>query len=720
MKFLFPFFRMLLRVSALLILLGCTNRDSDPVVDLNHEQYRTWHSFLGDKEASQYSSLDQITRENVDQLEVAWTFSTGDLVEGERTEIQANPLIIDGILYGTTPLKKAFALRADTGELLWMFDPFEGEEPRSRGVNRGFATWSDNNGNRNLYYVAGHRLYAIDAATGTPRAGFGENGSLNFSVGLDRDAMDIRVTATSPGIVYDDLLIHGSRVYNLTPGHIRAFNVHTGEIAWTFRTIPYPSDYGYDTWPADAWTRIGNTNSWAGMSLDVERGIVYAPIASPGHDFYGGDRIGTNLFGSSLVALDAATGERIWHYQFVRHDIWDYDPPAAPNLVTIERNGKMVDAVAQITKTGHVFVFDRETGEPLFPMTEEEVPNSDLIGEVTLPSQPVPVLPKPFARQTFREEDITDISPESHQAILERYREIRSANRWEPPSTQGTLIFPGFDGGGEWGGAAFDPETGVLYVNSNEMPWILQMVELDEKDQEVSQAEQIYALNCAVCHGSNRTGVQHGANPSLVNIGERLDRDELYEVITAGRGVMPGFSYLNDEELDAIIEFLNDPDAPDVNPVEITMSNAPQVPYTHTGYNRFLDPEGYPAIKPPWGTLNAIDLNSGEHLWNIPFGEFEELTERGIPQTGTENYGGPVVTAGGLIFIGATQDEKFRAFDKSNGEILWETTLPAGGYATPAVYEVDGRQFVVIAAGGGKMGTKSGDTYVAFSLPMNQ
>ena len=707
-------------VFLLLTLVGCTGRESQPTIDLNHEQYRTWHSFLGDKEASQYSSLHQITRENVHQLEIAWTFSTGDLVEGERTEIQANPLIIDGILYGTTPLKKAFALRADSGELLWMFDPFEGEEPRSRGVNRGFATWSGSNGNRNLYYVAGHRLFSLDATTGIPLSGFGENGSIDFSVGLDRDAMDIRVTATSPGVVYEDLLIHGSRVYNLAPGHIRAFNVRTGEIAWTFRTIPYPGDYGYDTWPADAWTRVGNTNSWAGMSLDVDRGIVYAPIASPGHDFYGGDRIGKNLFGSSLVALDASTGERIWHYQFVRHDIWDYDPPAAPNLVTIKRDGKMVDAVAQITKTGHIFVLDRETGKPLFPMTEEEVPPSDLRGEEVWSTQPVPVLPKPFARQIFREEDITDISPESHQAVLERFRKIRTGSRWDPPSTQGTLIFPGFDGGGEWGGAAFDPETGVLYVNSNEMPWILQMVETDAMDTGFSHPEQIYALNCAVCHGSNRTGVQHGANPSLVDIGERLDRNELYEVITAGRGVMPGFSFLSEEEIEAIIDFLNDPDAPEVNPLEIMMSRAPQVPYTHTGYNRFFDPDGYPAIKPPWGTLNAIDLNSGEHLWSIPFGEFAELTERGIPQTGTENYGGTVVTAGGLLFIGATQDEKFRAFDKSTGELLWETTLPAGGYATPSVYEVDGRQYVVIAAGGGKMGTKSGDTYVAFSLPDNR
>ncbi|MCC5908043.1 MAG: PQQ-binding-like beta-propeller repeat protein [Balneolaceae bacterium] len=701
----------------ILLISACATGDEQPVIDLDREEYRTWHSFLGDKAATQYSSLTQINTENVHELEVAWTFSTGDLLDGERTEIQANPLIIDGVLYSTSPLKKAFALDAATGEKIWMFDPFEGEEPRSRGVNRGFATWSDDEGNRRLFYVAGHRLWAIDASTGEPVEDFGENGSLDFSTGLDRDARDIRVTATSPGIVYKDLLIHGSRVYNLAPGHIRAFNVRTGEIEWIFRTIPYPGDFGYETWPPDAWTRVGNTNSWPGMSLDEERGMVFIPVASPGHDFYGGDRLGKNLFGSSLVTLDASSGELVWYYQFVRHDIWDYDPPAAPNLVTIKRNGQMVDAVAQITKTGHVFVFNRDTGEPLFPMTEEEVPPSDLRGEEVWPTQPVPVKPEPFARQEFREEDITNISDQSHQAVLERYREIRTENRWDPPSKEGTLIFPGFDGGGEWGGAAFDPETGILYVNSNEMPWILEMVETDAVADGLSRAERIYSLNCAACHGSNRTGAQHGANPSLVDIGDRMDFNELFDVIYNGRGVMPTFNYLTDDEIELLIEFLKDPDAPEVDAAEIDMSRAPDVLYTHTGYNRWFDPEGYPAIKPPWGTLNAIDLNTGEHIWNIPLGEFEELTERGIPQTGTENYGGPVVTAGGLLFIGATKDEKFRAYHKSNGELLWETDLPAGGYATPAVYEVNGRQYVVIAAGGGKMGTKPGDTYVAFALP---
>ncbi len=698
-------------------LISCESQVEQPD-PLDREEYRTWTSFLGDKSATQYSSLDQINVDNVHELEVAWTFSTGDLVEGERTEIQVNSLIIDGVLYGTSPLKKAFALQADTGELIWMFDPFEGQEPRSRGVNRGVAYWSDGEGDNRIYYVAGSRLYSINADTGEPSEDFGENGSLDFAIGLDRDALDISVTATSPGIIHEDLLIYGSRVFNRAPGHIRAFNTRTGEIEWVFRTIPYPGEYGYDTWPEDAWTRVGNTNSWPGMSLDEERGIVYVPVASPGHDFYGGDRIGKNLFGTSLLALDASSGERIWHYQFVRHDIWDYDPPAAPNLVTIERDGRTVDAVAQVTKTGYVFVFDRETGESLFPIEEVEAPPSDLQGEETWPTQPAPVKPEPFVRQRFTEDDISDITPGAHEKLLERFREIRTDHMWDPPSTEGTLIFPGFDGGAEWGGAAFDPETGILYVNANEMPWILEMVPIDEEGEEpVSRGERIYALNCAACHGADRAGDPRGGLPELTDVGERMGDDELRDVIKDGRGVMPPFGHLSNDEVDALVNYLKDPEAPVTDPVQIDMSRAPQVLYTHTGYNRWFDPDGYPAVKPPWGTLNAIDLNSGEFVWTIRLGEFEELTERGIPQTGTENYGGPVVTAGGVLFIGATQDEKFRAFDKQTGDLLWETDLPAGGYATPSVYEIDGRQYVVIAAGGGKMGTKSGDTYVAFALP---
>ena len=710
--------------ACLIMLAGCRQNGTGPADGLQNDDYRTWQSFLGDKASTQYSSLNQINTGNVGRLEVAWTFSTGDLFDGVRSEIQANPVIIDRVLYSTSPQNKLFALEAGTGRLIWMFDPFEGEEPARRGVNRGVAYWSDGADDERVFYVAGHRLYCVNARTGQPVEDFGEAGSLNFATGLSRDALDIRVTATSPGIIHKDLLIYGSRVFNLAPGHIRAFNVRTGRIEWTFHTIPHPGEYGYDTWPADAWTRVGNANSWPGMSLDEKREMVFVPVASPGHDFYGGDRIGKNLFGTSLLALDANTGERIWHYQFVHHDIWDYDPPAAPNLITIQRDGRQIDAVAQVTKTGYVFVFDRETGEPLFPVKEVAAPPSDLRGEETWPVQPAPVKPAPFARQSFSEDDITNISPESQRAVLERFRTLRTGNMWDPPSTRETLIFPGFDGGAEWGGAAFDPETGVLYVNSNEMPWILEMVPMDLDDSApVPAAVRIYSHNCAACHGYDRSGAVHGNMPSLLDIESRLTGNEIYAVISEGRGLMPPFSHLSDDETDALVSYLINPDDPvnqriaDTAPASPETSTPSRIPYTFKGYNRFFDPEGYPAVKPPWGTLNAIDLNTGEYAWKITLGEFEELSERGIPPTGTENYGGPVVTAGSILFIGATQDEKFRAFDKNTGELLWETGLPAGGYATPSTYEIDGRQYVVIAAGGGKMGTKSGDTYVAFALP---
>jgi quinoprotein glucose dehydrogenase len=698
------------------LMAGCAEPEPYPI---NEEDYRTWTSYMGDKARTHYSSLNQINVDNVQDLEVAWTFSTNDAIPDANTEIQNNPLIIDGILYATSPQLKLFALNAGTGEKIWMFDPFEGESPRARNRNRGINYWTDGDEQR-LFYVAGSRLYSVDMKTGQAAEGFGENGSVNFALGLDRDELNIEITATSPGVIHNDLLIQGSTVFNRAPGHIRAFNVRTGEIEWVFRTVPHPGEYGFETWPPDAWTHVGNANSWAGMTLDEERGIVYVPTASPGHDFYGGERLGENLFGTSLIALDASTGERIWHFQFVRHDIWDRDLPAPPNLVTIRRDNQFIDAVVQVTKSGHLFIFDRETGEPLYPIEEIDAPPSDVPGEEAWPTQPLPVKPEPFSRQKMTEDDITDITPESHEAVLERFCEIRTAHPFDPPSKEGTLIFPGFDGGAEWGGAAVNPATGVLYINANEMPWIIKLVETGRGDgSPVSTAASIYALNCASCHGASLSGQPQGDYPSLLDIEERMSDDEIRDVIISGSGVMPPFGHLSDDEVESLVGYLKGVESETGEEVDLaeTIEQRNHVPYTHTGYNRFLDPEGYPAVKPPWGTLNAIDLNTGEYLWRVPLGEFSDLTERGIPQTGTENYGGPVVTAGGLLFIGATQDEKFRAFDKITGVVLWEAKLPAGGYATPSTYEVNGKQYVVIAAGGGKMGTPSGDTFVAFSLP---
>ncbi|MEJ2076601.1 MAG: pyrroloquinoline quinone-dependent dehydrogenase [Acidobacteriota bacterium] len=620
-----------IKAVSLLLLLGVGGCTSQPV------PVGDWPTYLGGQGRNHYSPLSQIDTGNVVRLRRVWEFHTGDADSSNRSQIQCNPVVIHGILYGTSPQIKVFALDASSGRELWRFDPFDGQgSGASLGVNRGLVYWSDGE-DRRILFTAGSFLYALDAGDGELIPDFGDQGRVDLRQGLGRDIDDLYLAATSPGAVYRNLLILGSRVGEgpgpAAPGHIRAFDIRTGKLAWIFHTIPQPGEFGYDTWPKDAWTHVGGANSWAGMSVDSERGIVFVPTGSPAFDFWGGNRKGANLFADCLLALDAATGKRIWHAQFVHHDLWDRDLPAPPNLVTLRINGESIDAVAQITKAGQVFVFNRETGEPLYPIHEVPVPASDLRGEETWPTQPDPAQPPPFVRRFFDESEVTDISPKSHRAVLERLRQVRSGGQFIPPSTQGTVIFPGLGGGGEWGGAAFDRDSGILYVNASEMPWILTMVDLEAERRERSRGEDL------------------------------------------------------------------------------------GIPYRHTGYNRFLDPDGYPAVRPPWGVLTALDLNHGKLLWQVPLGEYPELTARGIPPTGTENYGGPIVTGGGLIFIAATRDEMFRAFDKKTGKLLWQTKLPAGGYATPCTYEVGDRQFVVVAAGGGKMNTRSGDSYVAFALP---
>ena len=535
------------------------------------------------------------------------------------------------------------------------------------------------------------------------------------------------VSGTTPGVVFRDLLIMGMRVSEGSdgpPGHILAFHVRTGKLQWKFHTIPQPGEFGYDTWDdPDAWTYTGGANSWAGLALDKARGLVYVPTGSATPDFYGGYRKGANLFANSLIALEAASGKYVWHFQIVHHDLWDRDLPANPNLVTLHRDGRRVDAVAQITKHGYVFVFDRSDGTPLFPIEERPVPQEALPGEKTWPTQPFPVLPEPFARQYFRPEDVYSPDSSLRQLMLEKYHQVAHRLMFTPPGKEGAWIFPGFDGGGQWGGAAFDPETQVMYVNSSELPWSQTMTEVSVNTSDHSLkaiGESIYKRDCLMCHGKNREG-NLPAYPSLLGLENRFTLPQLSSVVENGRNMMPAFKHISQADRQALYTFLLQlPEKEGTEKaVEVPESKEakPAVRYRMTGYNRFLDPLGYPGIKPPWGTLNAIDLNTGERVWQVPLGEYPELTKKGIPVTGTENYGGPVVTKGGLIFIAATKDEKMRAFDKQTGEVLWEGNLPAAGYATPSTYMAGGRQYVVIACGGGKIGSKSGDQYVAFALP---
>jgi quinoprotein glucose dehydrogenase len=701
-------------LASLTMVAGC-----GPTPHADHD----WPAHGGGPDHRQFSRATQITPANVSQLQVAWTYRTGDARDDNRSQIQCNPVVIGGVLYGTSAQLKVFALDAATGAERWVFDPFAGQPPgQNVHVNRGVTYWTDGSSAR-IFSSAGPYLHAIDAATGLGIESFGTGGRVNLREGLGRDVSNLRVVSTTPGTIYKDLLIVttslGEGPAPVAPGHIRAYDVRTGERRWIFHTIPHPGEPGSETWPPDAWTRIGGANNWAGLSVDEERGLAFIPTGSAAFDFWGGNRLGANLYANSLIALKADTGEYVWHFQFVHHDIWDRDLPAAPVLGRVTLDGVPTDIVAQTTKTGHVFVFDRETGRPIFPIEEKPIPASTLEGEEAWPTQPEPARPPPLTRQVFSLETVTDISPESRANILAQITGANMGHPWQPPSVEGTVIFPGFDGGAEWGGASFDPATGWLYVNTNEMPWITRMVKVDRASAgpgaPAPTGQQPYQLYCAACHGLDRRGDAQRVFPAVHDVQTRLTREEVEAIILKGKGVMPAQPALTAAEREQIVAYLFG----DTPPLDADTANrpSPDIPYAFGGYTRLLDQDGYPGITPPWGRLNAVDLARGEIVWQVPLGEFEALTQRGIPQTGTENYGGPVATAGGVVFIGATQDEKFRAFDARTGAVLWETTLPAGGYATPAVYEAGGRQFVVIAAGGGKMGTKSGDTYVAFALP---
>ena len=685
-----------------------------------------WPVYGGNKAGNRYSPLKEINIENVNSLKVAWMYNAAVTKAGD---IQCQPIVVKGVLYGTTPDLNVFALNAATGEQLWKFAPDPQDRPNH---NRGVTYWENGDDKRILFTVSS-KLYAINAGTGEIIKSFGDNGKADLydglQTGMDYDVTKGSISATSPGIVYKNTFIIGSALPetgDAIPGHIRAFDIVTGKLAWVFHTIPQPGEFGYNTWPAEAYKRIGAANCWSGFVLDDKRGVVYFGTGSPSSDFYGGARTGTNLFANCILALDAQTGKLKWYYQTIHHDLWDRDHPCPPNLTTVNHNGKSVDVVVQATKDGMVYVLDRDKGTSLFPVAERAVPTKGLPGEHPYPTQKFPLMPAPFTRQVFTEADITNISPAAHAYAMKIFRQIKSGNKFTPPSSTGTLV-AGYSGGAEWGGNAIDPD-GILYQNANEEPWELIMSDratasANRQKTRITQGHALYIENCAACHGKDRKG-SGSELPSLVNIEKKRSINDIQNLLRTGNGRMPSFQRLPDKDRNLIVSFVTNTDngQPWANASRKPASAAAagtgypyMPPFVSNPWKRFTDQDGYPGIKPPWGTLNAIDLNTGKYLWKIPLGEYPELAKKGVPVTGTVSYGGPLVTAGGLVFIAGTKDEKIRAFERKTGKMIWEYQLPAGGFATPVTYEVGGKQYIVIAAGGGR-DQKLGGNYIAFAL----
>ncbi|MCH7749671.1 MAG: PQQ-binding-like beta-propeller repeat protein [Acidobacteria bacterium] len=652
------------------------------------ERNADWPVYLGDAGRRHYSTLDQITRDNVRQLELAWVYDAGEL-RGRGSTMYTSPLVIDGVLYGLSPKLVAFALNAATGVELWRFDP-----DLDGAAQRGLMWW-EHDGDTRLFYTAGRELLALNPSDGTPIESFGDHGRLDLTPGGDRTGS---LSVTVPGIVFEDLIILGfstSESANAFPGSVRAFSALDGELVWQFNTIPAPGEPGSETWADGSLEHAGGANVWTGMTLDEDRGLLFAPTGSATPDFYGAHRLGDNLYANSLLAIDARTGRLEWHYQVTRHDLWDRDNPSPPTLVQLERDGRTIDAVALTTKSGHLYVFDRETGESMYPIVEVETLPSTLPDEVPAATQPVSTVA--FSRQTF---EVTNRSDEARRFVEEQIEEW-DLRPWAPPRVGTVLMQPWYDGGAEWGGSAFDPSNDRLIVNANDVPGILELSEVPVGSSDYGT----YAQHCGSCHGLTLEGTDTA--PSLLGVRDRLDTDEIREVIREGSGRMPGFAHFDDAQRRAVMRYISS-DEPNID------EPSEELAYVLGGYVYLRDHEDLPGNTPPWGTLNSIDVATGDIAWTVPFGNYPSHPDLGF---GAVNYGGPVVTASGLIFIAATPDRMFRAYDTRDGKVLWEAELTAAGFSTPAVYSVDGTQFVVIAAGGGRTGPPSGAEYVAFSLP---
>jgi len=700
-----------------LCIAGCTSTDK-------HDN--TWSDYKADAHSSSYSSLDQINVSNVSQLENVWTFQMDDLPQGQDpVSSQSNPIIVDGVMYVNSGKQTVYAIDAATGKEIWSCKTIEEGQPSA--ASRGVTYWESGD-DRRILYSSGNYLMAIDAKTGKIIPSFGTNGRVNLNEGVRDDPEKISLSLSTPGRIFKDLIIVGLRTpdaYNAPPGYIRAYNCKTGKLAWTFHTIPHPGEPGYETWPPDAYKYAGGANCWAGLSIDRTRGMVFLALGSPSYDYYGADRKGENLFGNCVLALDAATGHYKWHFQTVHHDLWDYDLPAPPNLVTIKKDGKDVDAVAQVTKHGFVFVLDRETGTPLYPVEERKVPASNMPGEEAWPTQPFPLKPKAFVKQSMTEDDLNHYSDTDHHSILEKFRSVRYEGLFTPPDLKGTLSLPATRGGANWGGAAYDPNTSYLYIRGNNLPEIITMVDLDKhfaaRDNSIFETGRaVYLKNCSACHGAEMKGVPP-TFPALADIKDKMSEKEALEKTRMGGGQMPAYKgVLTADEEQAIIAFLYDKkggQATGATPAkEGKADERTPVRYGNiTGYQTWSDPSGNPAMKGPWNTLSALNLSTGEYAWQIPVGNDEKLQEKGGPITGLLARSGPMVTAGGLVFISGAADKKLWAFDKNTGKMVWETSLPAANNANVCTFSIGGKQFVALGVGGTK--EHPSGSIMAFALP---
>lgn len=702
LKQLFPILSFIVSV---ILLSGCTSSSNENAFSSG------WSYSGGDEGVTKYSKLDEINISNVSKLKVAWIYKSGNT----KGNVQLNPIIIRDMMYITTPASNLIAIHAATGKEIWQFNSSRNGENLG-GINRGIAFWTDGK-DEIIYFTSSNYLNAVNAKTGIAIASFGDRGRININDGLMKPADKMNMTSPASPVIYKNLVIIGGLSWS-SPANVSGFDVKTGKRVWIFNTIPNPGEEGYNTWGNTTFWKDGaGVNVWGGLSIDSKNGLVFFGTGQPKDDFFRAGNKGAELYANCVVALNANTGEKKWHYQYIHHDLWDLDMPCAPILADLYQDGIKVPGLVQLSKTGNSFLFNRLTGKLLSKVKESPVPASTLPGEESYPTQPKVLWPESFSQQVLTKNNLTTLTKEAHQDALDAFN--NSDTGWfVPPSLKGNIYY-GIHGGAEWGGGSYDREFDMMYVNANELAWKIKMQDInsikDQSGEMLPGKSLILKSGCASCHGANLEGM--GAAPKLINLIGKYRQPMLVDVITKGKGAMPGFSHLPKDDIEAIASYL----LGSSKAGSIKKNNEKSIPlYRSLGYTKFLDKNGYPATRPPYGTLNAINLKTGKIQWKVPLGEYPELTKKGIPQTGTENFGGSIVTKGGLIFIGATRDEMFRAFDKNTGKLLWETKLPFGGYATPCTYMVNGKQYVmIIATGGGKLGTVSGDTYMAFALPEN-